>query len=83
MALSVNYPTVGMTTAGGIWIRWGDVMPSELAQQGDTSPERKRDETITFVFLAVLLAPALSVIFVGGYGFLVWMQHLIFGPPAV
>ena len=56
-------------------------MPSELAQQGESSPERKRDETITFIFLSVVLAPVLSVIIVGGYGFLIWMRVLLFGPP--
>ena len=56
-------------------------MPSEVSQEEQLAPQRKRDETLTFVFLAVFLAPLLSVIIVGGYGFIVWMQHLIFGPP--
>lgn len=51
------------------------------AHDADTAP-RKRDETLTFLFLAVFLAPLLSVVIVGGYGFLVWMHHLIYGPPA-
>ena len=56
-------------------------MPSEISQEEQSTPQRKRDETLTFVFLAVFLAPLLSVVIVGGYGFIVWMQHLIFGPP--
>jgi nitrate reductase NapE len=42
----------------------------------------RKDETLAFLALAVVLAPVLAVIFVGGFGFLIWMQHLIFGPPA-
>lgn len=41
----------------------------------------KRDEIIAFVVLAVLIWPVLAVIFVGGYGFLVWMYQMAFGPP--
>ena len=41
----------------------------------------KTDELQTFLFLTVVLAPILAVVCVGGYGFLVWMSQLIFGPP--
>ena len=34
-----------------------------------------------FVLLAVVLFPVLSVVVVGGYGFLVWMSQLVLGPP--
>ncbi len=49
----------------------------------DDDPDKttKRDETIAFLFLAFVLFPLLAVIFVGGYGFLVWMQQLLLGPP--
>lgn len=42
---------------------------------------RKRDEIIAFLILAVLIWPVVAVGVVGGYGFLVWMSQLIFGPP--
>lgn len=42
----------------------------------------KNDERLAFVALAVFLAPVLAVIFVGGLGFIIWMGHLTFGPPA-
>ena len=48
----------------------------------DHATASRKDETLAFLALAVLLAPVLAVIFVGGLGFLIWMQHLIFGPPA-
>lgn len=41
----------------------------------------KRGERRVFLFIAVLLFPILSIILVGGYGFLIWMTQLIFGPP--
>lgn len=50
----------------------------------DTSPSNtssKRDETRLFVFLIVFLFPILSVALISGYGFIVWIVQMIFGPP--
>ena len=47
----------------------------------ETEQPSKSDELRVFLRLTVILAPVLSVIIVGGYGFLVWMSHLLFGPP--
>ena len=41
----------------------------------------RRAELLAFLTLAVLIWPVLSVAVVGGYGFLVWMWQLVFGPP--
>jgi nitrate reductase NapE len=41
----------------------------------------KSKETRLFVFLVACLFPILSVMIVGGYGFIVWMYQLIAGPP--
>ncbi|GAM70845.1 periplasmic nitrate reductase component napE [Vibrio sp. JCM 19236] len=36
----------------------------------------------SFFFIAVVMFPVLSVILVGGYGFIVWMlQVFVLGPP--
>lgn len=43
----------------------------------------KKHERNTFIFLAVFLAPILSVLIVSGIGFAVWFSQLIFGPPGV
>jgi nitrate reductase NapE len=52
------------------------------APAGDESGRaRKWREWLLFLFLTVVLAPALSIAFVGGYGFLIWMFQLIVGPP--
>ena len=47
----------------------------------DTAPPTRREEIRAFVFLAFVLAPVLSVLFVGGYGFIVWIVQMISGPP--
>ena len=43
----------------------------------------KTIERRSFLFLVVFLAPIVSVIVIGGYGFVVWISQLIFGPPGV
>jgi periplasmic nitrate reductase NapE len=45
------------------------------------SPATKAEERRAFVLVAVVLFPVLSVMVVGGYGFLVWMFQIINGPP--
>ena len=42
----------------------------------------RRDELRSFLFLTIVMAPALAVLVVGGYGFIVWMSQLVGGPPA-
>ena len=51
----------------------------ELQQPG-RPPDRRR-ELLAFLFLTVVLAPVLAVAVVGGYGFLVWIFQMIYGPP--
>jgi nitrate reductase NapE len=41
----------------------------------------RREELLAFAVLAILIWPIVAVGIVGGYGFLVWMYQLIFGPP--
>jgi nitrate reductase NapE len=55
-----------------------------MAQQGDAMDDtaianRKKEEWRTFLFLAVVTAPVLAVMVVGGYGFAVWMFQLLSG----
>ena len=53
----------------------------EGAVQQPTEEFSKKQELRSFVFLAIVMAPVLAVIIVGGYGFLVWMFQLVAGPP--
>lgn len=41
----------------------------------------RRAEFFVFAVLAVLIWPFIAVGVVGGYGFLVWMWQIVFGPP--
>jgi nitrate reductase NapE len=43
--------------------------------------ESRGRELVMFLFLTVVLAPVLAVAAVGGYGFVVWILQMIFGPP--
>ena len=45
------------------------------------APSTRKAELRSFLFLTVVMAPVLTVMIVGGYGFLVWMVQLINGPP--
>ena len=46
-----------------------------------SAPATKGEERRAFLLLAVVLFPVLSVAFVGGYGFLIWMYQIVNGPP--
>ncbi len=41
----------------------------------------RRRELVTFLVLAFGIWPVVAVAVVGGYGFLVWMYQIVFGPP--
>ena len=41
----------------------------------------KRSELLIFLVLAFGVWPFVAIGVVGGYGFLVWMFQLVFGPP--
>ncbi|MCI0377108.1 MAG: periplasmic nitrate reductase, NapE protein [Gemmataceae bacterium] len=56
-------------------------MASERTSETPALARTRREEIIAFVVLAVLIWPVLAVGVVGGYGFLVWMYQIIFGPP--
>ena len=42
---------------------------------------RRRMEIIALLFLTVVVAPALAVVTVGGYGFVVSVYQMTAGPP--
>ena len=41
----------------------------------------RRRELVTFAILAFGIWPIVAVGVVGGFGFLVWMYQIVFGPP--
>ena len=56
-------------------------MLTAKTKMGNKSDQGKGSELRVFAFLTIILAPILSVVLVGGYGFFVWMFQLIAGPP--
>ena len=45
------------------------------------SNTRRKQELTVFLVLTLLLAPALAVTTVGGYGLAVWVYQMLAGPP--
>ena len=41
----------------------------------------KSEELRSFLFLTVVMAPAVTVIFIASFGFVIWMYQIIAGPP--
>ena len=59
-------------------------MPQDRAQPAVASEPLKatrRRELLAFLVLAFGIWPIVAVGVVGGYGFLVWMWQIVFGPP--
>jgi nitrate reductase NapE len=49
---------------------------------GDTPEQSSKSQELRgFLLLTAVLAPALAVVIVTGYGFLVWMFQMMAGPP--
>lgn len=55
-------------------------MESNPVRDGSFGARRKR-ELFAFVVLAFGIWPVVAVGAVGGYGFLVWMYQIVYGPP--
>lgn len=46
-----------------------------------TGTASRRAEGFVFLVIAAGIWPIVSVAIVGGFGFLIWMYQLIYGPP--
>lgn len=54
----------------------------EIAKGGDSAvPGDARSELKAFLFLTVVMAPAIAGVVIIGYGFLVWVYQMFAGPP--
>lgn len=56
-------------------------MTESNSAQGSGFRASRRRELLTFVVLAFGIWPVVAVGVVGGYGFLVWMYQIVYGPP--
>lgn len=52
-----------------------------VPNDADKPTSTKGQETRLFAFLIIFLFPLLSILLVSGYGFIVWISQMIFGPP--
>ena len=53
-----------------------------MAEQKEEAVQyTKNQELRSFLFLTVVMAPAITVVFIASYGFIVWMYQIIVGPP--
>lgn len=55
-------------------------MNSSDSDSQKVAPSRQQ-ELFAFIMLAVLIWPVIAVGLVGGYGFIIWMLQIAFGPP--
>jgi nitrate reductase NapE len=53
---------------------------TSFSTQNSPKSERRR-ELLTFLILAFGIWPLIAVGVVGGYGLLVWIWQIVFGPP--
>lgn len=56
-------------------------MAEQITQPPVVRSGRRRKELLTFLVLAFGIWPIVAVAVVGGYGFLVWMLQILYGPP--
>ena len=45
------------------------------------APSTREEELRSFLFFTVVMAPAMAIATVGGYGFVVWVYQMFAGPP--
>ena len=58
-----------------------DIPSGEHIPPFDSSASERRRELLLFLALAVLIWPFLAIGTVAGWGFLVWVYHILAGPP--
>ena len=56
-------------------------MAEQFHRSAGEAVRRRRMEIFAFLFLTMVLMPALAVATVGGYGLTVWVYQMIAGPP--
>ena len=59
-------------------------MPSHRTvpdDRADFEHSTRSEELRSFLFFTIVMAPAIAVAIVVGYGFMVWMYQLLAGPP--
>ncbi|MFL0810291.1 MAG: periplasmic nitrate reductase, NapE protein [Agarilytica sp.] len=60
---------------------WGSIVSAIESTSASVESVSEKQERRLFLFIAVVLFPLLSIVLVGGFGLLIWISQLIFGPP--
>ena len=55
--------------------------PDQLGSDRSPVATSRGAEIVVFLTIAAFVWPVVAVGIVGGYGFLVWMYQIVFGPP--
>ena len=56
-------------------------MNPRLPPNPEGLPATRQEEARSFAFLTIVMVPALTVMGIAAYGFLVWFLQLLSGPP--
>src|SRR5262249_23947751 len=81
--LVMSGPSTSLVASQSDESLWQTAMPSGRSDSRGhvASPNRRSEELFAFLILAIFIWPILGVGVVGGYGFVVWMLQIVFGPP--
>jgi nitrate reductase NapE len=55
----------------------------KMRDRSVASPTRRRGELLMFLFLTIVLWPAIAVAVVGGWGLVVWIYQALSGSPSL
>jgi nitrate reductase NapE len=79
VALTRGLNTPWVTNGASLRTEW--IFVTEPAMGQPDHAVIKRRERIAFLLLTAVVFPLLTVMFVAGYGFLVWIYQMFAGPP--
>lgn len=60
----------------------GNLAPAPNTSKAERRLAKAR-ERYTFFFVSIILFPLLSIVLIGGYGLIIWVSQMIFGPPSI
>lgn len=72
------------------WENYADSVDGRLDNRGSCRmPEAKNSEDVIekhterrmFLFITIVLFPMVSITLIGGYGLVIWVSQMIWGPP--
>jgi periplasmic nitrate reductase NapE len=76
---------IGMAKSGSNRVRGQRAVTSmeEVRDRSVASTTRRRGELLMFLFLTIVLWPAIAIAVVGGWGLAVWIYQALTGSPSL